>query len=273
MAWFAKARKSKTESIAREADAAWRRLHPQYAPFQSTSWAFPFFSSRWRDTFAYAQTKTEFKLGQSRLRPYWSTRFVGDTGGGQRYRAVLPAQLSETSVILGGGAFLPLRDNFYAWGEAGIAVRYLGVHPEGGKTQPDFRGGAGWFRGWGKLLGAPSSGRFLETNADAVFVSRFDHNTLFISQSRLGYSFARKEDQPLEWQVLWNFNLHTDARRQYWANFLESGPGLQFRWKGLPPNLRFGVHWVRGVYLTNPGNPLDPNFFDLRAGFWYAHTR
>jgi tetratricopeptide (TPR) repeat protein len=273
MQWFAKARKSKTDSIAREADAAWRRLHPLYAPMQSTTWAFPFFSTRWRDGFGYAQSKTEFKFGQSKLRPYLSTRFVGDTGRGERYNGALPAQLSETSVILGGGAFLPLRDNLYTWGEAGVALRYLGQHPEGGRARPDYRGGAGWFRGWGKLLGAPSSGRFAETNLDAVYVSRFQHNTLFISQTRTGYSFARKEDQKIEWQALWNFNVHTDARRQYWANFVETGPGIQFRWQGLPPNLRFGIHGVRGVYLRNAGNPLRPNFFDVRVGFWYAITR
>ena len=38
---------------------------------------------------------------------------------------------------------------------------------------PDYRGGASFHRGAGKLIGGPRPGAFAETNNDAVFVSRF----------------------------------------------------------------------------------------------------
>jgi hypothetical protein len=33
------------------------------------------------------------------------------------------------------------------------------------------------------------------------------------------------------------------------------------------------VNAVRGRYLIRQGNPWAPEFYDLRAGFWYAGTR
>jgi hypothetical protein len=35
----------------------------------------------------------------------------------------------------------------------------------------------------------------------------------------------------------------------------------------------FHVNLLRGVHLVNQGNPRQPNYFDLRAGFWYAMSK
>ncbi len=41
---------------------------------------------------------------------------------------------------------------------------------------------------------------------------------------------------------------------------------------GAPPGLMLSVNGLRGPYLLNSYNPQRPNFFDFRAGFWYAFT-
>jgi hypothetical protein len=64
-----------------------------------------------------------------------------------------------------------------------------------------------------------------------------------------------------------------DALGQYWANYAETGPGVKFRFEGLPAPVSFSVNAVRGAYLVNQGNPRRPNFNDVRVGIWYALTR
>ncbi len=265
LVWFDKARRSDDREVAREASIAYRNLRPELAPFRLTTWVMPFYSSRWQDTFAYGQVKGEFRLGRSKLRPYLSVRFIGDTGG-NHYFGVLPAQLSENSFILAGGLSLPITRRLFAWGEAGQAVRYKGQFPDGGITSPDYRGGLAYGRGWGHLLGSREPGWFAETTADAVYISQFQNDGLFVSHNRIGRTLA-------PWlQLLWNTNLSADVHREYWANFVEMGPGLEFSFAGMPPGLRCGFNYLRGVYLTNQGNPLRPNYTDLRAGCWYAFT-
>jgi hypothetical protein len=59
------------------------------------------------------------------------------------------------------------------------------------------------------------------------------------------------------------------VKRLYWANYIESGPGLRFRLGGL----LFSVNLVKGRYLVNTGNPRGPTFNDVRIGVWYAFSR
>jgi len=54
---------------------------------------------------------------------------------------------------------------------------------------------------------------------------------------------------------------------------VETGPGFRFHPPGTPPSLAITVGGVRGVYLRNEDNPRRPNFFDFRAGIWYAITK
>jgi hypothetical protein len=202
-------------------------------------------------------------------------RFIGDvreTTGSPIVNAN-PQYLSETSFIFGvGAATVPWR-GLTGWFEAGEAVKYLPSRTDVGAMIPDYRGGLSYGKGFGHLMNS-SRGLFLETNEDGVFVSRFQDDMLFYSQNRAGYTFPAVEGfGGLQTQLYWNANITTDRLHEYWANYVEMGPGFRFRFRALPKSLLFSVNFIRGVYMLNEGNPRRPNYFDLRAGFWYAFTR
>jgi hypothetical protein len=71
-------------------------------------------------------------------------------------------------------------------------------------------------------------------------------------------------------QVVWTGNLTVDNQRQYWANFVETGPGIRIRAGWMPPPMYIGVDAMRGAFLIHDGNPERPNFNDVRMGIWYA---
>jgi tetratricopeptide (TPR) repeat protein len=272
--WFSLAAKSGDEQAAREARRAYRNLAPDVARIRTTVWVLPFYSTRWSDVFAYAQAKAEFRTFKWRIRPYLSVRFDGDAqGGGTREPGVLPAQLSEHAVLLAAGLSAPLGHGWTGWVESGGAFQYAGVQPGRSGVSPDTRGGFAYGKGWGRLLGTTSHGWFAETTLDAVYFSAFQNDAMGVSQNRGGWTFKAWGERGLQAQALVNVNLTVDALSQYWANFVEAGPGVRLRWSGLPPGLRVGADWVRGVYLRNEGNPGRPNFFDFRVGAWYAFTR
>jgi len=272
--WFKLASQSSDDKIRDEAEQAHKNLAPQFARFQTTAWIYPFYSTRWADAFGYGQIKTAIKLGKLPFRPYLSTRFVGDTRGttGATLSNPTPQYLSESSFIFAVGvASVPWR-GLTTWWESGEAVKYLASRKDVGAMIPDHRGGASYAKGFGHLLGG-NRGWFFESNEDAVFVSRFQNDLLFYSQNRSGFTFSTSESTGLQAQLDWNVNGTVDRLHQYWANYAESGPGVRFRFKGLPKSMLFSVNFLRGVYLVNEGNPRGPNFYDLRAGFWYAFTR
>ena len=122
----------------------------------------------------------------------------------------------------------------------------------------------------GRTLGSEGSGAFADSTLDAIFVSRFGNDSLLYSQSRFGYTFGPRA---LRMQFQWNANATIDTQRQYWANFLETGPGLRFRTDSMPAGMYVTTSLLRGVYLVNGGNPRGPNFYDVRTGVWYAFTR
>ena len=269
--WFNLASKSPDNSISDEAKQAYRNLAPTFERFRTTAWMFPMFSSRWHDAFGYAQVKTEIKLGDLPFHPYLSTRFVGDERGA--INPVAPQYLSESSFILGAGIATTPQHGLTGWFEAGTAVKYLSSRKDVGAAISDFRGGLSYAKGFGHLLNG-SKGPFFETNDDAVFVSRFQNDMLYYTQNRAGYTFSPAETLGgFQAQLYWNINANTDRLRQYWANYVEMGPGLRFRFRSLPRSMLFSVNFARGVYTTNDYNPRRPNYYDLRAGFWYAFTR
>ncbi len=263
--WFRLARQSPDTAVSSEAGEAYNNIESATRRFQTTVWTFPFFSSRWHDVFDYSQVKTQMKLGSLPLYAYLSTRFIGDTRGTIQNTpaATGPQYLSEDSAILAFGLATRTWHGLTAWGEAGEAIRYWGVRNESGSMIPDYRGGVSW----GKALGHAAGGRglFFESNDDAVFVSRFGDDFLTYSQNRPGYSAGKV-------QLYWNCNVTIDTQRQYWANSAETGPGFRFHLPNTPRNLLFSLNGLRGVYLTNVGNPRRPNYYDFRAGFWYAFT-
>lgn len=269
--WFSLARKSPDAAVSSEADRAYHNLAPALAHWRTTAWAFPFYSSRWHDVFAYSQVKTDFRMGHAPIRFYLSTRFVGDTRGTIQAGAnALPQYLSENSVVMGAGVATSTWRGATGWFEVGESLRYRGQGT--GSMTPDYRGGLSFGRGFGNLLRSTSHGLFAETNDDGVYVSRFAHDLLLYSQNRTGYTLRPAESLGFQAQVYWNWNATVDAKGQYWANYIETGPGVRFHFAALPPALTFSVNALRGNYLVQEGNPRGPTFYDLRVGFWYAFT-
>ncbi|HZU25679.1 MAG TPA: tetratricopeptide repeat protein [Bryobacteraceae bacterium] len=259
--WFRLARQSSDPAQAKEADQAWKNLESGTRRFHVTTWMFPFFSTRWHDMFGYGQTRADLNLGSLPFHIYASARVVGDTRETTTLPGIAQVQyLSENSVIVGLGIASRSWHGLTGCAEAGESMKYLG----GRSMTPDYRGGASYARGYGHAGGG--MGLFAETNGDAVFVSRFNNDLLFYPQIRTGYSFGSV-------QGYWNYDLTSDISRQYWANFVETGPGVRFHLPSTPKSLLFSVNGLRGAYLVNAGNPRRPNFDDIRAGFWYAFTR
>jgi Flp pilus assembly protein TadD len=273
--WFELASKSPDPAVSKEASDAYKNLAPEFALFRTTAWIYPFFSTRWHDAFGYGQVKTELKLGKFPIHPYISMRFIGDTREttGSTLSNPIPQYLSEDSFIFGFGVATTPWHGVTTWFEAGEAVKYLTSRTDVGAMIPDYRGGIAYAKGFGHLLNG-GKGLFFENNEDGIFVSRFQNDFLLYSQNRGGYTFAPLESLGgLQNQLYWNFNGTVDRLQEYWANFVESGPGLRFRFHAMPKSMLFSVNFVRGVYTMNEDNPRRPNFFDLRAGFWYAFTR
>jgi Flp pilus assembly protein TadD len=261
--WFDIASRSDDPAIASEAARAAGNLRPGLARFRTTLWVYPIYSSRWHDLFGYGQLKTELRLKKFPLHPYVSLRFVGDerrnTGG------VSPQNLSESAFIAGVGVATQTWRGATGWFEAGMSTSYLN-----GSRSADYRGGLSYSKTIGTSLLAEHAGWFVETVADSVFVSRFDNDLINYSQSKIGFTSAIG---PFKVQTFWSDNLTFDVKQQYWANFVETGPGFRFHPPHTPPSLAITIAGVRGVYLRNEGNPWRPNFFDFRAGIWYAFTK
>ncbi len=263
--WFRLARRSSDPVVAQDADRAYRNLRSGLARVHTSAWVLPFYSSRWKDVFTYAQVKTEYKLSNLPVRLYLSTRFSGDTRGSihDPSISVNPQGLSESAAIPGiGASFQPWRGMTF-WGEAGYSFSYL--HKE--NTGADYRGGVSYARSFGRNLDSPSSGFFGETTADGVFISRFENDILLYSQNRFGWTLL-----PLRAQFVWNWNLTTDVRRLAWANTTEHGPGIRFRVPGLPKSMLFSASALQGNYTVTKDNPRPKRYYDLRIGLWYAFS-
>jgi Tfp pilus assembly protein PilF len=269
--FFKLAKDSPDASISSEAKRAYDNLRPAQEPYRTTVWTYPMFSSRWHDLFSYSQVKVEFKVGTLPLRPYLSARIIGDVRGstpgdaGPGGSITAPQYLSENSVIIAAGLATRQYRGLTAWAEAGESIRYR-QQVNVGRMLPDYRGGLSFAKSIGHNIGPESHGVFFESTNDAVFVSRFGNDTLFYSQNHFGYTF------PWQFQVFWNGNITKDLKQQYWANYYEHGPGIKFRFKGMPPALSLTVSALRGNYLIQEGNPRGPRYNDIRAGLWYAFT-
>jgi Tfp pilus assembly protein PilF len=275
--WFSLARRSPDPQVARESAKAYRNLEPSLERLRTTVWVFPTFSTRWHDLFAYAQAKTELRMPGWWVKPYASVRFVGDTQGAvSPGSGWAPQYLSENAAILAVGAATPAWHGLTFWFEAGEQMHYrLSASEIGTNTSwisPDDRGGASFGKGLGHLLAPGSHGLYAETNDDLIYVRRFDNDTLLYSQNRAGYTLRPPETAfgGIHAQVYWNWNATTDLKGLYWANTIETGPGLRFQFARLP--FVFSVNALRGAYLINTGNPRGPTFTDLRVGVWYAFS-
>jgi Tfp pilus assembly protein PilF len=260
--WFDIARQGDDAGIAAQASIAYDNLRPNLERVRTTVWMYPLYSSRWSDLFGYGQVKAEVRIGKLPFRPYASVRFVGDarrsTGG------VEPQNLSESSFIVAAGIASRQWHGAMGWFEAGSTISYLT-----GVPSRDLRGGISFSRNFGKSMAAESNGWFNETTADAVFISRFDDDFINYAQNRTGYTATVAG---FKVQTFWANNVTFDVKRQYWANFVETGPGVRIHPPGTPKALWVQVNPMRGIYLMNERNPWRPNFNDFRVGVWFAFT-
>jgi hypothetical protein len=268
--WFSLARSSADEAIANEARTAYNNLRPEMASFRTTVWIFPFFSTRWHDTFGYGQVKTDLKLGDLPFRPYISMRLFGDTRG--TTSGPLPQYLSDSSVVLAAGVASNYWHGITGWFEAGSAIRYWSSTAGTRRVTPDYRGGISFGKGFGHTIGY-GPGLFFETNLDGIYVSRYENDLMLYAQTRAGFTLPRLAALgELDSQLFWNNNIIRDAKSLDWANYVETGPGWKFRWRWMPRSLAFSVNALHGAYTVRQYY-RRPNFNDLRAGFWYAITR
>lgn len=268
--WFSIASSADDPDLAAQAEQSYRNLKPQFQRVTTSVWMLPFYSKRFGTVFGYGQAKTEFRVGDLPLRPYVSIRFAGDVRG--RIGGESPQQLSEQALIGAVGLRAPLDHGVTLWGEAGQSVSLMRQRSPGVPfSAPDYRGGVNWFRSRGPTLGSNEAGFFHETTIDAVYVSRFNHDFLGYLRMRPGYTLPAYG--PLKAQIYANWNVTADTSREYWANYVETGPGIRLRVPKVAPPMDFSVDFVRGVHLSNRANPRRPNYFDLRAGLWYSFSK
>jgi Flp pilus assembly protein TadD len=261
--WFDIARQSTDAAISTEAANAYDNLRTSVARFRTTLWVYPLYSTRWHDLFGYGQLKTELRLKKLPIHPYVSLRLDGDlrdSMGGPS-----PLDLSASSFILAIGVASQTWHGATGWFEAGSGMSY-----QNGTHAADYRGGVSFSRTIGTSIAAEHNGWFVETLGDSVYVSRFDNDLLNYTQNKIGFTSSVGG---FKVQTFWSDNLTFDVKRQYWANFVETGPGFRFHPPHTPPSLAITVAGVRGVYLRNEDNPRRPNYFDFRAGIWYAITK
>jgi Tfp pilus assembly protein PilF len=249
MRWFDLARRSPDPQLSAEARKAYGNLHESNQMFRTTVWLYPMFSTRWHDLFAYGQVKTELRKNRW-VQPYVSIRFIGDTR--VTINGVSPEMLSESSFVVAAGVHAQQWHGVTAWFEAGSAMSYVTGH-----MLPDYRGGLSGQ--WRKM--PESTGWFLDTGADGLYMSRFDKDYLLYDQSRAGYVVSPHV------QLYWNGNITLDLKGEAWANFAETGPGVRVSSALLPKSMWISGNLLRGIYFTT-----SKAFTDVRLGVWYAFT-
>jgi Tfp pilus assembly protein PilF len=254
--WFGLARGSSDPKVAAAADKAWHNLRPMQERVRISGWVYPLVSTRWKDLFGYGQLKAELHT-RFALQPYVSIRLDGDARSGS-----VSLLYSETSVIFAVGVRTLQWHGVSGWFEAGNGANYLSRH-----MLPDYRGGVNAMRYVGRPLGGESKGWFADGTVDGVFVSRFGNDFLTYGQARGGYVVGPKS---LRSQLYWNGNLTFDTKRQVWANFVETGPGVRFHAAGMPPSMYCVVNMLRGGYLIHDGMSQHRAYNDFRVGVWYA---
>jgi tetratricopeptide (TPR) repeat protein len=251
--WFDSLRRASDPRIAAEAASAWRRLIDQQARRHVTIWATPLYSTRWHSAFAYGQTQVAFRLSRLPIEPYLSVRFAADFGARNA-----PLPLSERAITPAAGIRTKPWRGVTSWFEAGGNA--------GNTRGGDLRGGLAHSKGLGAVIGAEAPGWFYLTENSVNYASRFAHDTLFATRNRAGWGGR-------QFELGWLFAAGTDTRREYWANYYETGPSLRWRAPRLPANITFFAELVRGANPIVEGNPRGPRYHDARIGVWYAIRR
>ncbi len=254
--WFKRALLSRNAKIAAQARQA---IHNLEKPrFTTTAWALPLLSSRWDTAFGYGQIKTEWNTSKLPFRPYVSLRLEGDST--TRTGGTNPEVLSSDGVIAAAGVIRPLNSHTWLWAEAGESYSAV-TH----RTQPDYRGGVAYAKVWGAQLFGNETGRFLDTNFDAVYLSRVNHDTIAYTQTKTGYQMPPVRG--LHHQLFFAANVVADQQRSVYNNFVEAGPAYRFGFQQFKQVWAY-VAYLHGVY-TLPGRS---NYNDLRLVVWWAKS-
>lgn len=263
--YFEQARHAADPKIAAEAKQAYTNLTGGAEP-QTTMWILPMYSSRWNDAFSYGQWKRTLPLPVHFISIYVSARFDGDMRSSIPAGVNTPLYLSQSAIVAGLGVATRARHHVTAWFETGEAIDYLPFRHDEARATPDYRGGINYVKGFGHLLGSSAPGAFFENSFDGVWISRFDKDWIFVTQTRTGWTLGQE-------QFYWNINDTQDAKNQYWAESIEIGPGFRIRMPWMGPGVYFSTDLLHGVYTNNKGNPRRPNYNDVRVGFWYAFSQ
>jgi len=251
--WFNLARRSPDRSTASEASRAYHNLQPGLERFRTTVWR-----SRCSRRAGMTRSPTRrprrscgFRTGSSaRMHPRASS---ATREARWRWRASGRSIFQSAAWFSVGSrhGHVARRHELVRSGRVPeIPADRIGARPRGAGLSR----GLSYAKGFGGLLARGAHGAFAETNDDGVFVSRFANDTLLYSQNRAGYTLRAAEAAAgLHAQFYWNCNATVDSRGEYWANYVETGPGVRFRFEGLPASLLFSVNAVRGAYLLNEG--------------------
>ena len=215
---------------------------PRPGASASPAWIFPLFSSRWHDLFAYGQVKTAINLGLP-VHPYISLRFVGDTR--RTVGSANPAIAVRELLHRGGGRRHPPVARSHRLGR-GRYVDRLPPRPHAARLPRRRRPRPARLRREGSRAGSPTPRSTRSTSAAST--------TIFWSTR----SLAPGTFGPL--QLHWNGNLTGDAKRQDWANFVETGPGVQVP---IAQSMYLTFNLLRGAYLIS--TTLAPHHLQRRA--------
>jgi tetratricopeptide (TPR) repeat protein len=256
LGWFKLARASRDRKVAEQARQAIHNLEPSRVT--TTVWALPLVSSRFNTAFGYGQIKSELNLKGLSVKPYISFRFEGDTRS--RTGGTNPLVLSADGGIAAVGLIGRITPHTWAWGEAGNALSAV-ARP----SQPDYRGGLAYARTWGARLFSDASGKFFDTNTDAVYFSRLNRDAILYTQTKTGYQFPGWH----RWhhQAFFMANVVTDRNRDVYNNFVEMGPAYRFGHTRFAHVWAYAA-WLRGVYML----PGKASYNDLRLVIWWAKT-
>ena len=202
------------------------------------------------------------------LDPYVFLQISRDTASTGRGPEGYPLIYADNTFMFGGGVLLRLwkkRVGFFV--QVGPAMNLLDDGRD--RIQLDFRAGAfadiqlpscrpGLIDdGFGAAFVVEPCA---ELYAEAVYVSRFDHNLMAQLRGRLGMTWLITG--PVAWQPVAEGRVFKDIDNDFWNNLADFGGG--HRWRLLYPfqfDLLLGVHFGTYFGLENENPAPDPHYF------------
>ena len=241
--WFNLARRSPDPKIAAEASRAYHNLEPDRCSASTPR----FGSSR-----CFRRAGTTCSPMRRRRRScacrtgscgrIVSVRFIGDTRGAVELANLGPQYLSERSVDSGARA----RDPNLARGDGLVRSRRIAALCAHGDRSGPRRAGLSrrsvlcegrWESAGERTRTAcsrkPTTTAFSSAASATIrcCIRRIAPATRCASSESFGGFHA---------QLFWNWNATADALGQYWANYVETGPGVRFRFEGMRAAAVFG---------------------------------